>query len=221
MRTPEQFVEYLSEENEKYFSRQPSWAKSYWPVKMDKESAIQALRMRYWNEYIGAEVIARFMLKLKEPLFKMMVGRQVGDESKHAFFMNKRIKELGGDVGEPLKEQLEFYQTLDGFEYPEEFFSAQQFTVETQSIKRNEQALHSFDAETAETFRNHINNDELFHVSIGRTALLYYCVDEVTQKRAYDAAIKIADKHIAMSLANYEILKSMDKILKEKACEDN
>ncbi|NVJ10824.1 hypothetical protein HUW63_37220 [Myxococcus sp. AM001] len=204
----EEFIQQLANENEAFFSAQPAWAKTYWAEKMSLESTIQALRMRYWNEYVGAEVIARFMLRVENPTIKMMVGRQVGDEAKHAFYVRKRIEELGGSLGDPLPEQLAFYETLDNFRYPEEFFSAQQFTVETQSLKRNEQALHNFDSETADMFRKHINEDEVFHVRLGHTGLKFYCVTSEAQARARTAAAVIRERHVAMSLANARILQS-------------
>ncbi|MED3648647.1 hypothetical protein P4475_17910 [Halalkalibacterium halodurans] len=202
-----QFIKDLGDENEEYFTNQSKWATTYWAEEMDLNSTIHALRMRYWNEYVGTEVLAKFMFRVSDPTLRMMVGRQVGDEAKHAFYMKKRIEELGYDVGSPLAEQLEFYKTLESFTYPEEFFTAQQFTVETQSVKRNEQALENFDEVTAEVFRKHINNDEVFHVRLGHAGMAYYCISEEAQLRATTAARIIREKHVAMSLANYKRLK--------------
>lgn len=203
------FIKKLSEENENFFSGQIPEAKTYWNKKLSKEESIIALRTRYWNEYVGFEVIARFMLRVDNPHLKMLVGRQVGDEAKHAFYVKKRIDELGGDVGSPMKEQLEFYNTLDSFEHPEEFFAAQQFTVETQSIKRNEQALTNLDEITATMFKKHINTDEIFHSRLGYLGMLHYCLNEESQERAWKASELIRDKHVAMSLANAEKLKNL------------
>jgi len=200
------FIEQLGIENEGFFQKQPRWATSYWASKMDHKKTIFALRMRYWNEYRGAEVLARFMFRVSDPTLRMFVGRQIGDEAKHAFYVKKRIEELDGEVGRPLEEQEVFYDTLDGFLYPEEFFAAQQFTVETQSIKRNEQALMNFDPTTAEIFRKYINNDEAFHVRLGHAGLAFYCITKGAQERARQAARKIREKHVAMSLSHYHLL---------------
>ncbi|MCC7142434.1 MAG: hypothetical protein IT349_10065 [Candidatus Eisenbacteria bacterium] len=213
--TVKEFIRTLGEENEQFFSGQPRWATSYWAQAMPTEAQIQGLRMRYWNEYHGAEVIARFMFRVPDPTLRMMVGRQVGDEAKHAFYVKRRIEELGGDVGHPLIEQLDFYGCLDDFSFPEEFFSAQQFTVETQSVKRNEQAIKNFDPGTAEIFRKYINNDEVFHVRLGHAGLAFYCVTDEARQRATEAARLIRQKHVAMSLANYRVLEVMGVVRRE------
>ena len=206
-----EFIQDLTQENDAFFSNQSKWATSYWVEEMSKEKIIQALRMRYWNEYVGYEVIARFMFRVPDPKFRMLVGRQVGDEAKHAYYVGKRIEELGGDLREPLPEQMEFYDTLDSFLYPEEFFAAQQFTVETQSMKRNEMALKTLDPESSEVFRKHINDDEVFHVKLGHMGIAHYCVTEAAQERARNASRAIRQKHVNMSLANFKILQEIDK----------
>ena len=200
------FVQELGEENEAYFRDLPTWSTSYWAKQLNRRGTIQALAVRYWNEYVGAEVIARFMARVDDPELKVLVGRQVGDESKHAYYVRKRIEALGGNVGKPLPEQIAFYEALDGFLHPEEFFSAQQFTVETQSLKRNEQALKNLDSETAEIFRKHINPDEHFHVRLGHKGMRFYCSDTASQARATEAARLIRERHVAMSSANHRIM---------------
>jgi hypothetical protein len=201
------FIRELAEENEEFFSRQPKWATSYWAEKMSTEATVVGLQTRFWNEFRGAELLARFMFRVEETTLRMMVGRQVGDEAKHAFYVQKRLAELGASVGEPFAEQQAFYAALDDFLHPEEFFAAQQFTVETESVKRNEQALQHFDETTAEMFRRHINNDEVFHVRLGHAGLAFYCVTEWAQQRARAAARLIRDKHVAMSRRNHAILR--------------
>jgi 1,2-phenylacetyl-CoA epoxidase catalytic subunit len=206
------FIEKLGKENEVFFSKQGKWATTYWAEEMNLEVAIQALKVRYWNEYIGFEVIGRFMYRVPDPEFRVLVGRQVGDEAKHAYYMEKRIKELGGSVAEPMPEQLEFWNTIDKLIYPEEFFAAQQFTVETQSIKRNEQALKNLDPVTADVFRNHINNDEVFHVKLGHMGLAHYCTTEEAQQRATNAARIAREKHVGMAVANAKIIEKLTGI---------
>ncbi len=202
----QKFIDQLGKENEEFFAKQGRWATTYWAEKMTPEIALQGLKVRYWNEYIGFEVIGRFMFRVPDPKFRVMVGRQVGDEAKHAYYMEKRIIELGGNVGEPMPEQLEFWGTIDKLIYPEEFFAAQQFTVETQSIKRNEQALKNLDPITADVFRNHINNDEVFHVKLGNMGLAHYCVTEEAQRRATVACRIAREKHVEMAIANAKII---------------
>jgi hypothetical protein len=208
----QEFIRQLGEENEAFFRQQPQWATSYWAESMCPEATVHALRMRYWNEYQGFKVLARFMYRVSDPMLRMMVGRQVGDEAKHAFYMKQRILELNGDLGGPLPEQEEFYRTLDEFSYPEEFFAAQQFTVETQSIRRNEQALKNFDNRTASIFCDFVCADEIFHVQLGQKGMAFYCITEAAQERARKAARLIRDIHVAMSLASHNCLVMMGLI---------
>ncbi len=212
MLTPIQFVEELDKDNNDFFSDKDAWSQSYWAGNLCIEAVIIALRMRYWNEYRGFEVIARFMFKVDDDYLRMLVGRQVGDEAKHAQVVSKRIFELGGELGEPLPEQEAFYKMLDEFEYPEEFFAAQQFTVETQSVKRNESALERFDEKTAYMFKQHINPDEIHHVNLGKRGLLHYCNSEEAQQRAKLAAERIRYAHMAMCEANYHNLREKNLI---------
>ena len=120
--SPHNFVDQLDRENEAFFSDKGAWAQSYWAEELSHEAVIMALRMRYWNEYRGFEVIGRFMYKVDDHRLRMLVGRQVGDEAKHAQVVGRRIRQLGGSIGSPLKEQEDFYNFLDSCEYPEEFF---------------------------------------------------------------------------------------------------
>ncbi|MES2997778.1 MAG: hypothetical protein V4700_00425 [Pseudomonadota bacterium] len=203
-----EFIDQLAKDNEAFYNKQKKWAKSYWPDKLSHEALIISLKTRFWNELLGAEAIARFMLKLDNVNLKILVGRQVGDEAKHSHYVKKRIEALGGNIGEPLKEQLDYIETLDSFDYPEQFFAAQQFTVETQSIKRNKQAEDTLDKETVEMFKKHVNNDEVFHSRLGYLGLTYYCTNELSQTKAKEAAKLICEKHMAISLANYNLLKS-------------
>jgi hypothetical protein len=208
----EDFVRELDEENELFFSSLDPWDTSYWAEPLtDTRAIIKVLQVRYHNEAIGAEVIARLMFRINDnDKLRLLVGRQVGDESKHALVVGKRIKELGGELGKPTPEQLIFYGTLDSMKLPVEFFAAQQYTVETQSLKRNEQALHTLDAETARMFERDINPDEHHHVALGRRALLHYCVTEEAQELARAACRRIRDVHVAMSRASRQNLLKAD-----------
>ena len=174
MKDVKEFIRELGEENESFFGALPDTSTQYWHASMSNEEAVEALKIRWFNELRGVDVIGRFVARVPDFTLKVMVGRQVGDEAKHARYCRRRVEQLGGDVHDfrPSREQLAFGDFLDSLIYPEEFFAAQQFTVETQSLKRNERALECFDAETAEMFRQHINPDERFHVAVGHLGLI-------------------------------------------------
>lgn len=193
----EQFLQDLAADNERYYGATPPELKTYWPHRLVGEAAIEAIKTRWFNEYIGTIVLARLVEKVNNPRLKMMVGRQVGDEAKHAMVCEKRVRQLGGRVEDyqPLPEQMRMYQTLDEYEHPEEFLAAMQFTTEHEGVKRNEQALDRFDAETANMFAAAINPDEPFHVQIGWIGLRLLCTDEESQERARRACHRQRELH--------------------------
>jgi hypothetical protein len=193
----ESFVNGLAADNERWYGSTPLELKTYWPHRLVGEAAVEAIKTRWFNEYIGTVVLARLVEKVEHPRLKMMVARQVGDEAKHAQVCEKRVRQMGGRVQdyEPLPEQLEMYDCLDGYEHPEEFLAAMQFTTEHEGVKRNEQALDRFDAETAAMFATAINPDEPFHVQIGWMGLRLLCTDEESQERARRACARQRELH--------------------------
>ncbi|MCQ4041855.1 hypothetical protein ACFOSC_32025 [Streptantibioticus rubrisoli] len=200
----EDFIHELEEENEAYFTDLPDSDTTYWPEQMDAAAAAEALKPRWFNEIRGVEIIGRFIGRVPDNSLKALVGRQVGDEAKHARHCRRRIEALGSSVldYQPSKEQLRFGDLLDSYAYPEEFFSAQQLTVETQSIKRNEKALARFDPETASMFAKHINPDERFHARLGYLGLQVFARTTAAQDRARRAAAEIREAHVAMVRAH-------------------
>jgi hypothetical protein len=196
-KTVEQFLDELAADNERYYGSTPPELKTYWPHRLVGEAAIEAIKTRWFNEYIGTIVLARLVEKVDDPRLKMMIGRQVGDEAKHAMVCEKRVSQMGGRVAdyEPLPEQMRMYQVLDEYEHPEEFLAAMQFTTEHEGVKRNEQALDRFDAETASMFSSAINPDEPFHVQIGWIGLRTLCGDAAAQERARRACHRQRELH--------------------------
>ncbi|CAN7289923.1 hypothetical protein LJR230_001332 [Trinickia sp. LjRoot230] len=198
------FIEDLKRENESFFTALPDDATQYWHTGMSRQDAIRALQVRWFNELRGVDIIGRFIGRVPDLTLKVLVGRQVGDEAKHAKVCRRRIEELGASVHDyqPTDEQLAFGDYLDTLIYPEEFFAAQQFTVETQSLKRNERALECFDPVTATMFREHINPDERFHVALGYLGLRTFARTTAAQQRARDAACRVRDIHSRMVFAH-------------------
>ena len=183
----EEFLEDLAAENDEYYAKTPPELKTYWPHRLVGEAAIEALRTRWFNEYIGTIVLGRLIEKIDNPKLKMMVGRQVGDEAKHALVCERRVQELGGQIEDydPLPEQMRMYEVLD--EVGRE--------LRAQGVQRNEQALDRFDAETARVFADAINPDEPFHVQLGWVGLRMLCHTEETQDRARQAARRQRELH--------------------------
>ncbi|MBS2964828.1 hypothetical protein KGA66_17355 [Actinocrinis puniceicyclus] len=200
----EEFIEKLNRENEQYFSSLPETDTVYWAEKMHGAAAAEALKPRWFNEIRGVDIIGRFIGRVPDLTLKVLVGRQVGDEAKHAKHCRRRIEALGGSVLDyrPSPEQLRFGDLLDAMAYPEEFFAAQQLTVETQSLKRNEKALARFDPDTAEMFEKHINPDERFHARLGHLGLQVFARTTEAQDRARRAAEVIREAHVAMVRAH-------------------
>lgn len=199
----EEFLKDLRADNDRYYQDTPPELKTYWPHRLVGEAAIEALKTRWFNEYIGTIVLARLVEKVDHPKLKLMIGRQVGDEAKHAQVCERRVQQLGGRVEdyEPIPEQLHMYRVLDEVRHPEEFLAAMQFTTEHEGVRRNEQALQRFDQETAQMFRDAINPDEPFHVQIGWTGLRILCTTAEPQERARQACYRQRDLHRAWTAA--------------------
>ncbi|MCL6561236.1 MAG: ferritin-like domain-containing protein, partial [Firmicutes bacterium] len=136
---------------------------------------------------------------------KYMLARQVADEAKHARVLAARIAELGGDVRtfQPTPEQLAFWEAIESLHEPEALFAGLQLTVESQSNRRNQQALERFDAATAEIFRCYINRDELFHEAIGRLGVRTYATTPEAQARARAACRLVRERHVAMTRGHH------------------
>lgn len=206
MTSVNEFIRDLGQENEAFFSQLPDSATQYWREDMPRSEAIAALQVRWFNEIRGVDIIGRFISRVPDLTLKVLVGRQVGDEAKHAKVCRRRIEQLGGSVQDyrPTAAQLAFGDFLDELAYPEEFFAAQQFTVETQSLKRNDRALNCFDEKTAEMFRKDINPDERFHVALGHLGLRVFARTPAAQERAREAARRVRDIHSALVRSHRE-----------------
>lgn len=199
----EEFLRLLAKDNEQYYQNLPSDMKTYWPYRLTGDAQIEALRTRWFNEYIGTVVLSRLVEKVANPKLKLMIARQVGDEAKHAMVCERRVRELGGRVDDyaPLPEQVYMYEVLDQYEYPEQFLAAMQFTTEHEGVRRNEQALERFDQDTAKVFADAINPDEHFHVQIGWTGLRMLCTTAEAQERARVACHRQRDLHREWTVA--------------------
>jgi hypothetical protein len=199
----EDFLRELADDNARWYAATPPELKTYWPHRLVGEAAIEAIKTRWFNEYMGTIVLARLVEKVDHPKIKLMVARQVGDEAKHAQVCERRVRELGGIVEDydPLPEQLRMYEELDRFAHPEEFLAGMQFTTEHEGVKRNEQALDRFDAQTARMFGDAINPDEHFHVQIGWIGLRLLATTTEAQERARRACHQQRELHREWTVA--------------------
>jgi hypothetical protein len=193
----EEFLRLLAADNENYYDSMPAEQKTYWPYRLTGDAQIEALKTRWFNEYIGTVVLARLVEKVTNPKLKLMIARQVGDEAKHAMVCERRVRELGARVEDyqPLPEQVRMYEVLDQYEHPEQFLAAMQFTTEHEGVRRNEQALERFDKDTAKVFADAINPDEHFHVQIGWSGLRMLCASAAAQERARLACHRQRELH--------------------------
>jgi 1,2-phenylacetyl-CoA epoxidase catalytic subunit len=200
-----EFLEDIERENAAFWAGQGERARSYWPERMDERAALAALQTRWYNEVRAAEVVGKFLERVPDLELKYMLARQVGDEAKHARLIGARIRELGGDVAQfvPSPEQLAFWAAIAAFETPEEMLAGLQFTVESQSNLRNEQALERFDARTAALFRDHINRDERFHEAIGRRGVERFATTPEAQARARAACRLVRERHVGMTQGHH------------------
>lgn len=193
-----EFIASLEAENDEFYAQLPEDERVYWTKPLTGQEAAEALKPRWFNEWcIGVEVIGDFVRKVPDIRLKTLLGRQIGDEAKHARLVQQRIEALGGSVAdyEPPPAQIAFADLLSSFEYPEEFFAAEQLTIETQSVRRNELALTRFDPETVRMFEEEINEDERFHVQIGRIGLRAFARDPLSQQRAREATVRVREIH--------------------------
>lgn len=204
-----EFVERLETENREFFTSISERERTYWTEPLRGKAAADALLTRWFNEwYIGVEVIGRFVGRVPSIHMKQLLGRQIGDEAKHAQIIERRIHQLGGSVKDfkPSSEQVAFADLLDSLEYPEEFFAAEQVTVETESVIRNEKAVERFDAQTAKMFEEEINPDERYHVKIGYMGLKLYATTTAAQERALKAAKLAREAHRKMVVRHHAAL---------------
>jgi 1,2-phenylacetyl-CoA epoxidase catalytic subunit len=207
----DEFIAELAADNEEFFGSLAEQRTTYWPTKLHGQAAAEALKTRWFNELRGVDILGRFIGRVPDLTLKLMVARQVADEAKHARLCRRRVEALGSSVLDfvPTREQLAFGDLLDSFAFPEEFFAAQQFTVETQSIKRNEMALRRFGPEIAAMFSCHINPDERFHARLGHLGLQVFARTEVAQARALRAVKDIRKAHVAMVDAHVERMRTL------------
>ncbi|WP_028534678.1 hypothetical protein [Paludibacterium yongneupense] len=202
------FIESLTQENGEFFALHAECETRYWVGCLSGEAAAEELLPRWFNELRGVEVIGRFVERVPDLTLKVLVGRQVGDEAKHALYCRHRIEQLGGSVLDyrPTPAQMALGDYLDSLAYPEEFFAAQQFTVEAQSLKRDEEVLDGFDPATAEMFRRHINPDEKFHVRLGLLGLRTFARSSAAQRRARAAARGARELHVHLMRSHREAM---------------
>src|SRR4051794_26703334 len=186
----QEFLADLERENEAFWASQPEDARTYWPSRLDGDGAAAALSTRWYNEIRAAEVAGKALERIHDLRLKYMLARQVGDEAKHARLIGDRIAQLGGHVTafDPTPEQVAFWDAIESFIEPVALFAGLQLTVESQSNRRNAQALERFDAETAALFRDQINADERFHEAIGRLGVRTYATTAEAQAMARAAA---------------------------------
>lgn len=197
----DKFIADIELDNAAFYGALPENETVYWTEPLNGLKAAEALKPRWFNEWrIGVDIIGRFVEKVDDIPLKILLSKQIGDEGRHARLIDGRIRAYGSSTKDysPPAEQLEFADLLLSFQYPEEFFAAEQLTIETQSVRRNELAIGRFDHETSHMFEHKINPDERFHVKIGYIGLQRYAVTQAAQDRARRAVEAVRDVHRRM-----------------------
>ena len=153
----------------------------------------ELLRLALKNEIEATECAAGWIATTRSIDVKLALARQAGDEAKHFRLIEKRLSELGVDVGEfdpgPPSPMLEYLMTL---ETTEERVAAGQFTREALAVVRNEEFIRFCkgrgDEATAALYETVIQPDERHHHELGRRLLASCALTGTAQNAARQAA---------------------------------
>ena len=165
---------------------------------------INLLKIALKNEVEASEIAAFWMHTTPELDAKLGLARQCGDEAKHYRLIEKRLSELGFEIGgfSPLTAGYSpMFEWLKTLETTVERMAAGPFAREAIAVKRNTQFLKlleaSGDAASAAIYRDHIQPDEEWHHNFGRSILIKYAITPELQEKARRATLhtlKIADE---------------------------
>jgi uncharacterized ferritin-like protein (DUF455 family) len=171
---------------------------------------VRRLKMALKNELEASELAAVWMPTTPEIDVKLALARQAGDEAKHYRLIEKRLENMGIDLGgfNPLADGYgPMFQLLSAFKSTVERIGAAQFTREALALKKNQQFIEFCDAagdhETADLYREQIQPDEEWHVGLGLKVLQKYATTPELQAQArkaveavLDLAVKIQNKQL-------------------------
>jgi len=151
------------------------------------------LRLALKNELEATECAASFIASTPEIDVKLALARQAGDEAKHYRLIEKRLGDLGDELGSfdpgPRSPMLAYLLTLSS---TVERVAAAQFTREALAIVRNAEFIRFCEAkgdpQTAALYRDVIQPDEEHHHELGRHLLLKLAKTEEAQQLARRAS---------------------------------
>jgi hypothetical protein len=201
-----EFIRKLDQESNSFYNQKAGWIITSRDKTIHNEKLAQWLSICYTYKVHLYEILGNLIPRVSNPTLCMLMGRLVGDEAKHAFYIRKRLKELGSEPSLQLPEQEEVISTIRDTIYPEEFFAMLTFGGEKYAFERQLNDLIFFDGQTIEIFQKYINKDDAFHISMLPMCLAFYCVTKQSQDRAYIAVRSIREKYYAMFLAQERII---------------
>jgi len=179
-------------------------------VTTDRAEVTRRLKMALKSELEASELAALWMPTTPEVDVKLALARQAGDEARHYRLIEQHLMDRKVDLSgfNPTAEGYgPMFQLLAGFQSTVERIAGAQFTRESLALKKNEQFIEfceaAGDRETANLYRDHIQQDEQWHVNLGRTVLEKYATSPDLQSSArkaveavLDLAVKIQNKQL-------------------------
>jgi hypothetical protein len=177
------------------------------------------LRLALKNELEATECAAGWIGTTSEIDVKLALARQAGDEAKHYRLIERRLTELGSDVGAfepgPPSPMLMYLASLDT---TVERVAAGQFTREALAVVRNEEfvrfCVDHGDEATAALYRDVIQPDERHHHGLGRALLGKLAVTQGAQ----DAARRAAHRTLELAEELQEIARMKRGISRAPGC---
>jgi 1,2-phenylacetyl-CoA epoxidase catalytic subunit len=177
---------------------------------VDQPEVVRRLKMALKNELEASELAASWMPTTPEVEIKLALARQAGDEAKHYKLIQDHLESMGVDLTgfNPSADGYgPMFQLLAGFKSTVERIGAAQFTRESLALKKNEQFIEfceaAGDSKTAKLYRDQIQPDERWHVTLGRQVLEKYATTAELQSQArkaveavLDLAVKVQKKQL-------------------------
>jgi hypothetical protein len=168
----------------------------------DEKEVVRRLKIALKNELEASELAALWIPSTPEVDVKLALARQAGDEAKHYRIIEQHLEGRGVDLSafDPTAGGYgPMFSLLAAFPTTIERVAGAQFTRESLALKKNEQFIEFCmavgDRETAEMYRDQIQRDEQWHVTLGRSVLEKYAVSAELQsraRRAVEAVLNLA-----------------------------
>lgn len=191
--TGEEFVAQLQREIDRILSKLEE-VPVVPPGQESRTAIIDLLKFAMKSEIEASEIAAYWLPTTPELDVKLGLARQCGDEAKHFWMIQDRLKELGVDASNhnPIAHgHSRSYQYLRSLHGTAERLAAGPFAREAVAYRRNRQFIAYLeqvaDEGTARLYRDTIQPDEDFHHLFGVRKLQKYANTPEAQSRAREA----------------------------------